>query len=392
MKKILLFQLKPVCYDSYIYFSNSLAAQLRSLGHEVEIFSTAAESVTNLERLTDLSFDAVIDFNSDLPKLKMEDDTYFLDQINSPFYNVILDHPLYHHDMLKQPLCNFHVLCLDHNHNSYIQNHYPHIRSVHVWAMTGEECKRPYPLSKDIDLLFTGTYTSSSSVTDAMDKIPDFLKDITLSLIQFMKANPSLTQEAALTAMLPSLDEIAAEKFPLYMQACFYADTYQRASRRESLLLDLADSGLSLSICGSGWRNSEFAQYSNIKIMDEIPFFDTFSLFLRSKIVLNMMPGFLNGTHDRVYSSMLNHSICLTDATPVLKDQFIDGTNICFYDPSDRTSLPATAARLLADYDRYACIAEAGYDAAIRSHTWQARVADLIPIIFPESSMRQKFS
>lgn len=139
MKKFLLFQIKPVCYNSYTYFSDAIAKELISLGNSVEIFSSKKESLTAMERFTGQSFDAILDFNSELPKLKMEDDSYFLDRIDAPFYDVILDHPLYHHEMLKQKIKNFHVLCLDENHKKYIETCYPHISSVHVWSMTGED-------------------------------------------------------------------------------------------------------------------------------------------------------------------------------------------------------------------------------------------------------------
>lgn len=42
------------------------------------------------------------------------------------------------------------------------------------------------------------------------------------------------------------------------------------------------------------------------------------------------MPWFKQGAHDRVFNSMLNGAVCVTDTSGYLKDNFIDGENIIF--------------------------------------------------------------
>ena len=94
MKHFLIFSIKPVCYNSYLYFADSLAKALRDCGAEIEFFSSAKEPLESMERLANQTFDAIFDFNSELPRVKMDDGSYFLDQIHAPFYDIILDHPL----------------------------------------------------------------------------------------------------------------------------------------------------------------------------------------------------------------------------------------------------------------------------------------------------------
>lgn len=383
MKHFLFFQLRNVCYDSYNYFSGALAKELRSLGHSLEIFSGEQEPIENMERYVGQGFDALVDFNSNLPKLKMEDGSYFLDQIPAPFYDIILDHPLYHHDMLKHKLKDFHVICLDENHKAYIEANYPHIASVHVLPMTGEDMApgtAGYP-EKAIDLLFSGSYTPPKEVDAAIKDIPDFMGEITRNLIRKMKNDTSLTQERALSSMLPDLDEIVEELFPLHMQACFLADSYIRAWRREELLTALAENGVSLTLCGNGWRKSPLADFANVSILDDIDFKDTFSCFRRAKITLNIMPEFKFGAHDRVYSAMLNHSLCLTDPSLMLEEQFEDKKELVFY-PADKPDLLCeTVKELLDDPEKIKEITENGYRKARTSHTWQNRGNAFLDII-----------
>lgn len=384
-KHFLMFQIKSVCYDSYSYFSDALAAALTAAGHSVEVFSVKKEPPEAMERFCGMTFDAAVDFNSELPKLKMDDGTYFLDQIHAPFFDVILDHPLYHHDTLKQTPCNFHVLCLDRSHAAYIRHNYPHIVSAELFPVTGEDIRPEqdeYP-KKAIDLLFSGTYTSPKEVDASILAAPGFLGTLTRRLIELMQKDRTLTQEDALLALAAESDEgeIIRESFALHMQACFLCDSYLRASEREKLLLAVASEGLPLTLCGNSWRNSPLAGYPQVRIIDDLSFCDTFPLFYRSKITLNLLPEFKDGTHDRVYSAMLNHSLCLTDASPLLREQFTDGTDICFYDAREPEKLTKKIKELLDSPEKMEEISQAGYRNAKRNHTWDTRAASFLAIL-----------
>lgn len=384
MKHFLIFALKSVCYDSYLYFAYSLAAALKKEGADVEIFSTEKEPLEAMERFAGKTFDAVFDFNSALPRLEMEEGGYFLDLIDAPFYDIILDHPLYHHDTLKKEIQNFHVLCLDENHADYVRQYYPHIRSVHVFPMTGEDTGTDgaYP-EKRIDVLFSGTYTDYREIKRSMETCPAYIKDIVWQMIRLMQKDASLTQEAALRNLLPSLEEaeIIEETFPLHMQACFLCDSYLRAYKREQMLLRLVKENIPLTLCGNGWRKSPLADFAQISIIDDTSFRDTFSLFRQSKIVLNLLPEFKRGTHDRVYSAMLNHGLCLTDASPFLKREFEDGRELCFFCASDFTGLAKQIQDLLSSPARLKEISQNGYINAKENHSWQARAVSLLSFL-----------
>lgn len=385
MKHFLIFAIKDICYSSYLYFAHALTKALRQAGHCVELFTPKRDLLQELESLSGRTFDAIFDFNSDLPRLTMEEGGFFLDQIHAPFYDIILDHPLYHHDSLKQKLSDFHVLCLDENHKKYIKAWYPHIASADVFPMTGEDTS-PSDLSypaKTIDLLFAGTYTNYQELESSIAACPSFLEDLTKKLIHRMMDDTSLTQEAALSALLPSLDEaeLIEETFPLHMQACFLCDSYLRAFKREQLLCHLAKEKLPLTLCGNGWHKSPLADFPQVIILDNISFQDTFSLFRRSKITLNLLPEFKNGTHDRIYSAMLNHSLCLTDSSPRLAAEFKDGKDICFYHTQYPENLTNCIFQLLSSPDTLMELSQNGYFRAKENHSWQSRAACLLKLL-----------
>ena len=198
-----------------------------------------------------------------------------------------------------------------------------------------------------------------------------------------MQKNNSLTQEAALRFLTPSFEEseIIEETFPLHMQACFLCDSYLRARKREELLLFLAKKNVPLTLCGNGWRKSPLAHFSNVRIIDDISFWDTFLLFRKSKITLNLLPEFKNGTHDRIYSSILNHSLCLTDSSPLLESQLKDNRELIYYDTQNPDRLTGQIFDLLSSPKRMEEISQNGYFCAKESHSWQSRAAYLLTLI-----------
>lgn len=71
----------------------------------------------------------------------------------------------------------------------------------------------------------------------------------------------------------------------------------------------------------------------------------------RSKISVNVMPWFKQGAHDRVFNSMLNGAVCVTDTSGYLKDNFIDGENIIFYNLENIDAAADKIKRLLTNHD-----------------------------------------
>ena len=375
MKKVLILELRSVCYQSYFYFAKQLGTQLKKFGCAVTFFRTSETPFEQLEQFCDSSFDAVFDFNSKLPQAKMEDDSYFLDHINAPFFDIILDHPLYHHESLKQTLSNFHVLCLDYNHQKYVKENYPHIQSVHQIFLSGEESIPVIPMHKrPIEILFTGTYTSSNEVIDAIHHIPSFFQKDIKNIIDMMLADPALTIENAAKKLISQTDSLLSENFPLHVSSYFLADTYLRSYYREELIKTIANSGLPLTVYGSDWEKFPLSSIKHpecITFHAAVPFSDTFALMGQSKITLNLMPLFQCGFHDRIASAMLNHSVCVTDETAFLKQHYTNKKELLFFNLKDFSLLPDLLADVLSNQAKAEQIAANGYAYAKKHTSWK---------------------
>lgn len=383
MKKILIFQLKNVCYNSYTYFESKIGEGLKYAGYDVTYFQVGRDGVlSDIEQFIGQDFDLMLEFNSDLPKIFMEDGSHFLSQMNAPFIDFILDHPLYHHDMLKQPLDNFYVCCMDDNHRRYILEHYPHIRQVLTLPMTGEEYTPGIPFCKRmLPLLFSGTYTSTSDVWNAIETCPPFISRDIKQLIEIMLADASLPMEAAVKELASHTDSLIEANFALHMQAYFLVDTYLRSYLREKMVTALIDQHFPLALYGGNWEQMPCKNSASLTIHAGIPYDRSFELMANAKIVLNVMPLFKAGSHDRVVASMLNHSVSLTDTSLYLEEHFTNKKDIVLYSIDNVDSLLQAADQLLHDDTLAEEIAENGYQTASRYHTWKNRMDDLLPFI-----------
>ncbi|MCM1264525.1 MAG: glycosyltransferase, partial [Butyrivibrio sp.] len=101
----------------------------------------------------------------------------------------------------------------------------------------------------------------------------------------------------------------------------------------------------------------------------------------QSKISLNVMPWFRDGAHDRIFNSMLNGALCLTDSSVYLDEILHDKTDCRIYSASNMEELPDIVYGLLANPVRLQEMIDNGYALAKESHTWEHRAAVLHEII-----------
>ncbi|MBR5635731.1 MAG: glycosyltransferase family 1 protein [Pseudobutyrivibrio sp.] len=381
----LIFEMKTVCYNSYLYFGDSLGNALTQLGHTVEYFKVDENQLDDLEQYVGMHYDAMFDFNSDLPRALMDDDTYFLDHVDAPFFDIILDHPLYHHDSLKHKISNFHVVCLDDNHKKYIQKYYPHIKSVTATPMTGELAFGKDQIdwdnfeNRNYDILFSGTYTAPARLEKAINNMPAPVAETVYELIEMLKTDSTLTIEKAVDMLSETdiYDYINLDK-PLHTQTFYLADAYVRCLNRKKLVKALDKCEHPLHLFGALWDELPL---KHATIHKELPFNLTFTVFTKAKISVNIMPNFKAGSHDRVFSSQLNGAVTLTDPTILLEKEYQNNKNILFFDLKNIDEATFIVDESLKDLDKLKKIAQEGYEIASKNHTWTEITKKLLSAI-----------
>lgn len=381
------------CYNSTDYFADQLAMELRRLGQPVRLFDWKKEGAEGLESLFTQSFRAIVDFNSKLPGMEA-DGRPVLEYLNGPFYDWILDHPLYHHHALKKAVGHdFHVLCLDDDHAVYLQKWYPAVRSVHrimlAAPVMGAVKQRQWSM-KIRTPVFCGTYCDPRIIERCIHEGPEDVQESNRQIAMELIRHPARTiEDATMEFYQANHSDLTAVEFPLMMQMNFLADTYARAYFREKMLDVLFEAGQPVDLYGPNWE--EYAQKRQIDkkwVHPEISYEKTLEIQAEHGIVLNIMPWFKNGVHDRIFTAMAGHSVCLSDPSGYTRHTFSEGVDYVPFELDHLEVLPELVKTLQADPVGTERIADSGWAAVQEKHLWGNRARELLQILQADETAR----
>jgi glycosyltransferase involved in cell wall biosynthesis len=165
------------------------------------------------------------------------------------------------------------------------------------------------------------------------------------------------------------------------MENMIFIDLYVRFYFRGLVIKTLAENGIPVHVYGSGWNLLECKNPENIIVGGPQNSMGCLQAIADSKISLNVMPWFKDGVHDRVFNSMLNGALCLSDTSLWMKDNLVDGKEIVYYSLSEINKLPQIVNSLLSNTEKMQKIIQQGYTKANNLHTWASRAKALSEII-----------
>ncbi len=382
--KILFLKARNLCYQSNHLFIDEFKKALEKSNVDVEVLEVMDENSAEklLPTIFHKHFDAVIDFNSVLSRAQDDEGTYFPDLLDAPFFNYIVDHPMFHQLYLEAPVKNMHAIAVDKNHVAYINKYIPSIKSAHFLPLgaTKSNLEAKYE-DKKIDILFSGTYMPSNEHLYFILNLPDKLKKANLNLIEYMESDRTKTLEQAVLD-LDLQDKFIDEKFPTNPLHPFYrVDYYMRTKTRERLIDGLLKAGIKLDIVGSDWENYKTPYKNQIHFYKITSYRNSLQLMANSKITLNVQPLFKAGVHDRVLNSMMNKSVAVTDTSSYIEENFEAKKDLLLYNPEKIETLANDLTVLLENPSKQLEITTSAYDKIMKNHTWEARSKELIKII-----------
>lgn len=384
-KTILLFESRDLCYESNQCFMGYLEEAFERMGYPVEVCDLSVGMEERLERILERqeNYLAAFDFNSLLPRLCLEDGTPYLNAFRVPFFNYLVDHPLYHHIGLKSRFFRYAVICIDLCHKQYIENCYPHIEHVFYLPLGGTKAASERSFDqKRLELLFLGTYEPEWKLYQELEEYPKELRREVSSLIEMMQADSELTQEAALEQYLNMENEyLDREAFAKRLNGDYLADKYLRNLRRKETLFAAAEAEVPFTIVGHGWDLVKELSRPHIAIRSGIGFAASVQIMADARMLLNTTPGFHGGFHDRVYSAMMNHTLCFTEGSRFARQALSDGKDAVLYDVG-RWDMLAEKIREMYEHPKEAeRIANQAFLKANGRHSWLNRAEEIIKFL-----------
>lgn len=389
MKRIILFTGGVETLD---FFSRQLSQAFHMMGHRVLIFDFLEEekSYHELIRFIEAENTVMISFNF----TGIRGEEIFLDKKGRllwdihhiPSFNIVVDHPFYYHELIRRRPYLYRQICIDHYHESYMKRFFPEVISYPFLVPGGTELVPVgsyLPLeSRTMDIVFTGNYAPPYTFDKHITRIDDEYTAFYHTIIDDLIAHPERTMEEVFELHLKrEMGELSEDELKLCMENMIFIDLYVRFYYRGLVIKTLVDHGLQVHVFGKGWELLQCEHPENLINGNSLSSLECLQKISQARISLNIMPWFKDGAHDRIFNSMLNGALCLTDESIYLRQKMQDNFDIRFYSLLELEKLPELVMELLQQPDRMKAIIEAGYHKAKESHTWECRARTLQQII-----------
>lgn len=371
-------------YESKRYFTQKFAEALRRKGIMVNIVDSQniqgeLPSVIVDPNLTDLT----CSFNSSSPR---KDGLYLWDITHIPHWSILVDPAFYSRQYLASPYSI--ISCVDHFDCAYVQRN--KFENVFFWGHAVEpELSAPENNERPYDVVFLGScYDHESLRKYWQEKLPNNVSAALDEAIEIVLAD----------RMIPLIEavQIALENNKLtlsqtdYNEIIFCVDSYMRGKDRTELIRSIKNAHVHV-FGGTCWRQNPsirgwghtLAAMPNVSIHPAIPFAESLEILKQSKICLNSMPFFKNGTHERIFTGLACGAVPITTDNLWVQDHFLDGKELLLYRPNHWEAVNDQVNELLSKETSRKKIAAQGREKVMKEHTWDNRVEEMFTALNP---------
>ncbi len=372
--------------DTLNLFSDQLKKGFELLGYEIFEFNLR-QSALSLGRLYDFiqkgSVTAMIGFNMPFFGMQLSTGENVWEVLDIPCVNILVDHPYWYHDILMRTPQVGVVLTIDRKHSQYVERFYPHIPFTgflpHGGACAEGELK---PVAeRTIDVLYAGSLYADYAVSQKPDfaRFPFPAEKICQDSIAWLFAHPEDTIESVVEGQLLQNDVVLSdEELRQFISSCVYIERVVSSYYREKVVGAVAKAGISITLYGDGWSDCDWIRLPNVSYGGRISPEEVLKKMEDSKIVLNTMPWFKDGSHERIFNAMLRGAVVVSETSVYLDEILPDNVWVPFtLSQESLAALPKRMSELLSDKERLQSIASEGYRLAASKHTWQARAQEL---------------
>ncbi|SFB16257.1 Glycosyl transferases group 1 [Acetitomaculum ruminis DSM 5522] len=375
------------------YFSRQLKLAFEKMGFRVFMFDyeNVKSSLEGLFKFIEPDNTIAVSFNfhgiSGYEIFLDEEGIYMWEDLKIPFYNIVVDHPVYYYGFLKMVPKTYIHISIDKNHEKFMEKFFPHINRGPFLPLAGtpiyEESQYKKIKDRDMEVVFTGNFAPYSVCEEAISmKGPDYEK-FYRDIIDDMLANPKRCFEEVVTKhVTDEISDISKEDLRDVFGNMAFIDLYVRYYSREMVVKSLVDKGIRVNVFGNGWNKLKCNHPENLIDHGNLDSRGCLEVISNGKISLNIMPWFKEGAHDRIFNSMLNKAVCLTDSSYYLKDFLVNNENSLIFQVDRPDTIADIIDNALSNENNLQIIADKGYEMAKKEHTWEQRAISLAKLFF----------
>jgi len=233
---------------------------------------------------------------------------------------------------------------------------------------------------RHIDVLFVGSFIDYQKAREEWLAFPRSIVSVFEGILDCMLADETRGLEEAARCVLEGLGFYPNSKeFYRFFTHLHLVDRFVRGYRRHQCLDILARSGLRVE-CYGNWMEAKLDAGKKFTIKPPIDMTETLAIVRQAKIVLNVLPGYIDGAHERIFTAMLGGAACVSDRSRFLEEEFVDGQDILLYSHRNSGVLPEVLNTLIATPRKLREVAQNGREKTLHSHTWLERAKRLLTI------------
>ena len=376
------------------YFSYQMGKTFVEMGYQVFYYDLKNEtqSARTLRKFIRVGETALVTFNFEglekEPGVYKPGIGYIWDEYQIPCYNIAVDHPYYYHDRLADLPKRYHHISIDKYQEAYFREFYPEFHHEGFLPLAGTalsdnenqtDVAGKRKAIRHMDIVMTGNYTPPSFCEPHINWINEEYAAFYRGIIEDLIQNPNQTvEEAELRHCEREMGKTPYDEIRIAMHRMIFIDLYVRNYWRGEVVKTLVDAGFVVDVFGKGWDELECEKPENLRIHPQISSEECLQQLKQAKISLNVMPWFKDGAHDRVFNSILNGAVCVSDKSKYMCEELADGEGVCYYDLTDLAGLPQNMQDLLQDDHKMQEILEKGVEKVRKYHTWDARAKQII--------------
>lgn len=378
MKRIVMF---AGGVETLEYFSKQMAKRFEEMGYSVFFYHLKDEeySARKLRKFIRVGETVLVTFNfQGLEKeqgVYKEGVGYVWDTYKIPCYNITADHPYFYHERLADLPKNYHHISIDRMQQAYFEEFYPEFLHEGFLPLAGTMVTQEEPGEKCYDVILTGNYTKLSFFEPYINWINDEYAAFYRGIIDELIAQPHQTvEQVALKHCEREMGKEPNDQLRIALSKMIFIDLYVRNYWRGKVVRTLVNAGIPVDVVGKGWEELEDVSCpENLRIHPQTDSLTCLEMLTKSKISLNVMPWFKDGAHDRVFNSILNGAVCVSDTSKYLCEQLKEGEGVCYYELNHIEVLPDKVKDLLQDEKKMLKIVTQGRAKVRDMHTWAKR-------------------
>ena len=386
--------------ETLSYFSHQMAGEFQKLGYAVFFYDLKQEesSAGKLRKFIRPRETVLVTFNfQGLEKeagVYREGIGYLWDTYHIPCYNIAADHPYFYDDRLKDLPEKYRHISIDRRQKAYFEEFYPEYVSRGFLPLAGTGLRQGEDEAKTgkagaqgdaeqaapcYDVILTGNYTKLSFFEPYINWINEEYAAFYRGIIDDLLEHPARTvEEVALAHCEREMGKEPNDQLRIALHKMIFIDLYVRNYWRGKAVRTLVNAGIPVHVVGKGWEELEDVRHPEcLKLHPQTDSVTCLEMLADAKVSLNVMPWFKDGAHDRVFNSILNGAVCVTDPSCYLEEELHEGEGVCYVALQDMDALPEKVKDLLQNDSGRNEIVRRGRAIVEQKHTWAQRAKTL---------------